>query len=115
MLAFSNSYVRGNENNQHQPGVVTDAFGETREFFGSGRNAGYAILNLHGAWQLTRHIELGARINNVFDREYSTGGLLGENAFPDGSFETDPEEWRKTTFFAPGTPRTFWVSLRMRF
>ena len=58
---------------------------------------------------------VGARVNNVFDREYTTGGLLGENAFPDGSFQTDPEEWRKTTFYAPGAPRTFWVSLRMRF
>jgi outer membrane receptor protein involved in Fe transport len=115
MLAFSDSYVRGNENNQHQPGVATDSFGETREFFGSGRNSGYAIFHLHGAWQLSKTVELGARVNNVFDREYTTGGLLGENAFPDGSFETDPEAWRKTTFYAPGAPRTFWVSLRMRF
>ena len=115
MLAFSDSYVRGNENNQHQPGVAADSFGETREFFGSGRNSGYAIFHLHGAWDVARDIELGARINNVFDREYTTGGLLGENAFPDGRFETDPEQWRRTTFYAPGAPRTFWVSLRMRF
>ena len=115
MIAFSSSYVRGNENNQHQAGTATDAFGETRTFAGGGKNSGYAVFNLHGAFQLSRNIELGARINNVFDREYSTGGLLGENAFPDGSFENDPEEWRKTTFYAPGAPRTFWLSARVRF
>jgi outer membrane receptor protein involved in Fe transport len=115
MLAFSDSYVRGNENNQHQPGVATDSFGTTREFFGGGRNSGYAIFHLHGAWQLSKTLELGARINNVFDREYTTGGLLGESAFPGGSFETDPEQWRKTSFYAPGAPRTFWVSLRLQF
>jgi outer membrane receptor protein involved in Fe transport len=115
MVAFSSSYVRGNENNLHQPGTVTDAFGETREFTGSGRNRAYAVFNLHGAWQLSKTFELGARINNLFDREYNTGGLLGENAFPDGSFQSDPEEWRRTTFYAPGAPRTLWFSLRARF
>lgn len=115
MLAFSSSYVRGNENNLHQAGAATDAFGETRDFAGGGKNSGYAVFNLHGAWQMSRTFELGARINNLFDREYATGGLLGENAFPGGSFQVDPEAWRRTTFFAPGTPRTIWLSLRAPF
>jgi iron complex outermembrane receptor protein len=115
MVAFSNSFVRGNENNRHQPGIVTDALGETREFTGSGRNSGYAVFHLHGAWQLSKTFELGARINNLFDREYNNGGLLGENAFPEGTFEADPEAWRRTTFYAPGSPRTAWLSLRARF
>ena len=95
--------------------VATDAFGETREFAGSGKNRGYAVFNLHGSWQVSKTFELGARVNNLFDRKYNTGGLLGENAFPDGSFQTDPEEWRRTTFYAPGAPRTVWLSLRARF
>ena len=115
MLAFSSSFVRGNENNLHQPGTVTDNFAETREFTGSGRNSAYAIFHAHAGWQLSKTFELGARINNLFDRDYNTGGLLGENAFPDGSFQTDPEAWRRTTFYAPGTPRTVWLSLRARF
>jgi iron complex outermembrane recepter protein len=64
------------------------------------------------SWQGTSS---SAPANNVFDREYTTGGLLGENAFPGGTFETDPEEWRKTTFYAPGMPRTFWSACEMRF
>jgi outer membrane receptor protein involved in Fe transport len=115
MVAFSSSYVRGNENNLHRAGTATDAFGETREFAGSGRNSAYAVFNLNAAWEVSKTFELGARVNNLFDRKYSTGGLLGENAFPDGSFQTDPEGWRRTTFYAPGTPRTVWFSLRARF
>lgn len=46
-------------------GEATDAFGNTRSFNGSGRTAGYRNPN---GWRLR------ARVNNVFDRRYATGG-----------------------------------------
>ena len=36
------------------------------------RLAGYAVADLHAQWQFQRDWSLGARLNNVFDRQYET-------------------------------------------
>jgi outer membrane receptor protein involved in Fe transport len=116
LIAFSNQFVRGNENNAHRAGTFTDNFGETRTFLHDGDAAGYAILNLHASYRFARSWELFARIDNVFDREYFSGGALGENTFnPAGAFLTDSEEWTRETFFAPGAPRAGWVGVRFTY
>ena len=107
VIAFSSQYVRGNENNQHQAGTFND-----RTFEGSGTVPGYAVVNLTAAWNFTPQWELLGRVSNLFDKRYSTSGQLGEDAFPNGSFESDPELWRNDTFYAPGAPRALWVALR---
>jgi len=114
--AFSGQYVRGNENNQHQSGTYTDAFGNVRTFSGPGRLPGYAILNLNGEADLGGGWQLFAKVNNVFDQRYATGGALAENPFDaGGAFQVDSANWRRETFVAPGAPRAAWVGVRYSF
>jgi outer membrane receptor protein involved in Fe transport len=113
--AFSSQYVRGNENNQHQSGTVTDALGSTRSFDGPGKLPGYAILNLNAEAKIGGGWQLFAKINNVFDKQYATAGALAENPFVGGSFQANPDDWRRETFVAPGAPRAAWLGLRYVF
>lgn len=113
--AFSGQYARGNENNQHQAGKATDAFGKTRTFDGPGKTAGYAILNLNAEARLSTSLQLFGKINNVFDKRYATAAALAENPFANGSFQSDSGDWRRETFVAPGAPRAAWVGLRYSF
>ncbi len=108
--ATSWSYVRGNENNQHQAG--TTAAGS---FSGSGRSPGYAVMDMTGSIKLDRGFELLGKIGNLFDRRYATGGILGENAFVGGSFVPDSSQWTKETFYSPGAPRSLWAGLSLKF
>ena len=102
IVAFSDQYVYGNENNDHN-GVG-----------GDGKLSGYAVVNLdtrykfgNSGWQLF------GRLNNIFDREYYTAGLLGENFFEeDGSFAGDDEG---ELLLAPGAPIAGWVGIRYVF
>lgn len=115
LVAFSSQYARGNENNRHRSGEATDVYGDTREFEGSGKIAGYAVLNLNADYKLGGGWTLFGRINNVFDRKYSTGGALAENPFDaGGNFQTNSDNWARETFQAPGAPRAGWIGLRYR-
>lgn len=116
VTAVGGSTARGNENGLHQPDGVY--------YLGTGRNPGYAVLNLNGAWQATRGLKLFAQLNNVFDRHYSTAAQLAATGFDDaGNFASRPfpadangdRPLRHATFYAPGAPRTFWVGLRYSF
>jgi iron complex outermembrane recepter protein len=107
LRAQSSQYARGNENNAHQ------ADGD--EFQGAGRVPGFAVLDLTTRWKLRPGWELFARVSNVFDRRYSSGGLLGENAFdPSGALQA-PADWQHEQFVAPGAPRAAWIGLRVQF
>jgi outer membrane receptor protein involved in Fe transport len=107
MTAQSGVYVRGNENNQHQADGVS--------FVGSGRTAGFAVLNLDARWDLTQGLSLITKVNNVLDRRYSTGGLLGTNAFDTSGTLLAPADWHHEQFVAPAAPRSFSLALRLRF
>lgn len=112
LVAFSSQFVRGNENNQHQAGTFTDLAGDTRTFAGSGKSGGYAVLNLNARYQIAPRLQLFGKVANVFDRRYTTGGILGENAFPNGTFSPDADSWVRDTFLAPGAPRAFFIGVR---
>ncbi len=113
VTAYSSQYLRGNENNAHQAGEATDSFGEERTFEGSGKARGYAILNLKADYRIDRAWTLFARVDNVFDRRYASGGALAENPFDaSGAFVPDSDAWRRESFLAPGAPRSFWVGVR---
>jgi len=103
--AYSGQYVRGNENNAHQPDG--DAFN------GQGRIGGYAVLNLTTTWQFAPGWELFAKLSNVFDRRYASAGALGENAFDGQGALLAPADWRTEQFVGPGAPRAAWVGLRL--
>jgi len=113
--AFSGQFARGNENNQHQSGTATDAFGASRNFEGAGSIPGYAILNLNAEASLGAGWQVFARINNVFDKHYATAAALAENPFAAGAFQVSSGDWQRETFVAPGAPRAAWIGMRYAF
>lgn len=115
MVAYSDQYVRGNENNKHRPGINADG----EEVDGSGKIGGYAIFNLRADYAIGGGWEVFARINNVFDKRYASAGQLGETAFDaNGNLTADflsTGEDRAVQFIAPGAPRAGWIGVRYRF
>ncbi|HEY7057898.1 MAG TPA: TonB-dependent receptor, partial [Vicinamibacterales bacterium] len=115
LVAVSGSFARGNENHQHQP--------DGTYYLGPGRSDPYAIVNVGARYQFTRWLQLIGQINNLFDRKYATGALLGPAGFTEtGAFAARPlppvdGEFpvRQTTFLAPGAPVRAWVGTRIRF
>lgn len=107
LRAYSGQYVRGNENNRHQPDGV--------DFNGAGRIGGFAVVDLTGSWKLGKNVELFGKVANVFDRRYATAGILGENAFDAGGAIQAPDDWRTEQFVGPGAPRAAWLGVRMSF
>jgi outer membrane receptor protein involved in Fe transport len=101
VIAFSNQYARGDENNQ-------DANGPIR---------GYAIVNLDASWQITPQIELYGLVTNVFDKKYSSFGTLGSNFFTGTSFTyydgTPGASPVPAQFQGPGAPRGGWIGVRL--
>lgn len=71
------------------------------------RTDGYAILNLRGAWHVSDNVMLFARIENVFDEDYTTFGLLGDPGEVFAEF-SDPR------FLGAGPPRGAWVGARVK-
>ena len=115
VIAFSSSYARGNENNQHQPDGLY--------YLGPGVSPRYAVFDLGSHYQLTPKIQLFAQLNNVFNRKYYTAAQLGPTGFTaagtfiarpfpavDGAFPV-----QRATFYAPGAPRSAWAGLRVTF
>ncbi len=75
------------------------------------RLAGYGIANLRSVYRAGAHLEVFARVDNLFDRRYATFGALAElevflSEVPNAS---DPR------FVSPGTPRSAFAGLRVRF
>ena len=107
LAVYSSQFVRGNENNAHQADGV--------DFFGDGRIGGFALVNLTTNWKLGGGWELFAKVSNLFDRRYASGGLLAENAFGARGNLQAPADWRNEQFVAPGAPRAFWLGVRWTF
>jgi iron complex outermembrane receptor protein len=102
MLAFSGIYARGDENNDDENGKV----------------AGYTVFNMDANYRINGNWSAFAKVNNLFDKEYATLGVLGVNAFntPDRSFNTNGEDdWAAEQFRSPGAPRAAWVGVRYEF
>jgi len=117
LVAFSDQYARGNENNKHKAGVVDPGGPDETTYSGSGKVAGYAVLNLDTRYKFSNSgWQLFGKINNVFDHEYYSSGLLGENAFigAGSTFDTAAGS-NKELFLAPGAPRAGWIGLRYDF
>jgi outer membrane receptor protein involved in Fe transport len=115
LVTYSSQYLRGNENNAHQPGTFSDLLGGgPRSFLGSGTAAGYSVLNLATRVKLDQRWQLSARINNVLDRNYATAGALAENPFnAAGIFQTNSNNWNRESFYAPGAPRSLFVAVNV--
>lgn len=101
VVAFSKQYAHGNENN--------DDAGE------GAKVGGYTVVNLDTRYRFVDSgWELFAKVNNVFDKEYYTGGMLGETFFEaDGTFMDGEDE--RSALVASGAPRAAWVGVRYEF
>jgi outer membrane receptor protein involved in Fe transport len=106
--AFSDVYVRGNENNAHR---ANDGDGDHIQ--DSGKIGGYTVVNLdtrykfgNSGWQVF------AKAINIFDKEYASGGQFGENWIENGVFSGGDEP---SKMLMPGAPRAGWIGLRYEF
>jgi outer membrane receptor protein involved in Fe transport len=139
-VMHSDSYVRGNENNEHQPGVirtvevapgtpgsVADPSGKAYLRLPPTRNPGkvpgYAVFNFQTSYKFNKEWTATMLVNNLFDTEYFSAGRLGRNPFspsingaigPDG-YNHNSGDWLSTNFIAPGAPRGVWFSLNWHF
>ena len=86
-------YARGDENNQDVNGKVP----------------GYAVVHLDTHYSITDSWKLFAKVNNVFDAQYATFGVLGENIYS-GTAPLLNEQFR-----SPAAPRAGWVGLTYEF
>jgi len=99
VLAVDSQYARGNENNADPSGKV----------------AGYALIALDGAWNITPEWQLFARVDNLFNTTYQNFGILGANYFrgPGNTFDAGlagPEAFR-----SPGATFGAWIGVQYRF
>ncbi|ORU93066.1 MAG: TonB-dependent receptor [Cycloclasticus sp. symbiont of Bathymodiolus heckerae] len=75
----------------------------------SSKVGGYTVFNLHGRYAVTNNLDIFARVDNVFDREYETFGLYGEpDEAPGFGVFTD------TRFYGAGAPRGAWVGVKLK-
>lgn len=140
MVARSLAYMRGNENNLHQPAGTDQEIGRYycsqaggcdftgfsqlpvrvgRPFSTKGYVPGYAIFNVDTSVDLKRGLSVFGQVSNLFDRRYFTAGRLGVNPFspsvngaigPSG-WNYNSSEWQNTSMVAPGAPRGIFVGL----
>ncbi len=94
---FGDQYARGDENNQDARGKVP----------------GYTLVNLDARYQATRSLRVFLKVNNVFDEEYETLGVLGENFFVNGTF--DASNVQAEQFRSVGAPRAAWIGVTYAF
>lgn len=113
LQAQSHSIARGNENNLHEP--------DGKFYLGEGSSPGFNVSQLGARLRISRHLELYARVNNLFNQRYSTAALLGPTGFDArGLFVSRPfpavdGEYPliHSTFLAPGAPRGVWGGVRL--
>ncbi|MDH3547668.1 MAG: TonB-dependent receptor, partial [Gammaproteobacteria bacterium] len=67
----------------------------------------FAVVNLRGEYQFNESLTLIAKLQNLFDVEYETFGLLGEPDEILGPAFDDPR------FLGPGPERGAWVGVRV--
>ena len=132
MIAHSSSYVRGNENNDHEPGTYEYvrrsvgtgyAYLPSRPFTNKGTTPGYVIFNLKTSYEIVEGLSVFGLVNNLFDQTYYTAGRLGINPFSPSAqgavgssgWNYNSNDWLNTTLVAPGAPRGFWAGIEYRY
>lgn len=89
LQANAGQYLRGDEANQLDQ---TDA---------------YAVVNVRGEYRISERVTTFARINNLFNTDYESFGLLGEPDEVLGASFDDPR------FLGPGAPIGGWVGVEV--
>lgn len=127
-VMHSESFLRGNENNDHQQGVsreIITAFGKNtlQPTRNPGSIPGYATFNFQTSYMISKEWTATLLINNLFDKEYFSAGRLGRNPFSPSingaigvsGYNHNSGDWQSTNFVAPGAPRGIWFSLNWHF
>jgi iron complex outermembrane receptor protein len=102
IITTSSRYARGDENNQDAHGKI----------------AGYTVVNLDTHYIINENWKLFAKVENLFDRDYATFGMLGVNEFtgPGHSFDITAASWNlNDQFRTPGAPRAAWIGVTYEF
>ena len=101
-ITHSSSYVRGNENNDHLARVASHLGAgidrDPYDYIGSGKIAGYTVLNLRANYRFDHGITLFAKVDNLLNKKYATAGDLGRNPF------TQPEVFKVIPVHGPIPP-----------
>jgi outer membrane receptor protein involved in Fe transport len=116
VIGYSDSYVWGNENNQHVANSTNPANDCTQVgncATGSGKVGGYFVMNLDTQYNIGSGWKAFAKATNIFDREYNVSGRLAETYF-NAAGQYDGVE-QKMLGVLPGAPRAAWVGLRYEF
>ena len=93
LVAVSSSYLRGDESNELD------------------RLPGYVTVNAQARWRSGK-FEAFVLVENLFDGDYETFGLIGEE--PDEIVGLD-DLGDDVRFYAPGAPASAWIGVRRRF
>ncbi len=96
VMYFSSQYARGDENNRDANGKVP----------------GYFLVNLDARYQHTKQLSFFGRIDNLFDKDYESLGVLGENFFNGPGRTFDAANVTNEQFRSTGAPRAFWVGVK---
>jgi outer membrane receptor protein involved in Fe transport len=102
IFATSSQYPRGDENNEDVNGKIP----------------GYTVVNLDTHYAINDHWKVFAKVENLFDKDYSTFGLLGTDEFvgPGNSYTTNSATWNTNAQFrTPAPPRAAWVGVTYEF
>ena len=100
MLA-SGQYAHGDENNQDSNGKVP----------------GYGVVNLDSHYDINEHWTAFGLVNNLFDKNYYTYGMLGVNIYdnPTASANSAPTSSVNQQFRTPATERAVWFGVTYNF
>ncbi len=95
IVNYSDQHLRGDESNQLD------------------EIDGYTVLNLRARYQITDNLEGFVNIHNLFDKEFETFGLLGEEP---GEVEVPIiEDMEVPLFLGSAPPRAAFIGIRYRF
>jgi outer membrane receptor protein involved in Fe transport len=89
LVMAASQYARGDENNQDSHGKIP----------------GYAVVHLDANYTINPSWRLFAKVNNIFNRDYETFGIVAENVF-NGMDEQ---------FRSPAAPRAAWIGVSYEF
>ena len=95
-MMFSSQYARGDDNNQDANGKIP----------------GYSLVNLDARYHFTKQLTFFGRIDNLFDKDYETLGVLGENFFNGPGRTFDATNVTDEQFRSTGAPRAIWVGVK---
>jgi outer membrane receptor protein involved in Fe transport len=118
MVYFSDQFVMGNENNEHQANTPlclkasTGLLPGNSQACGSGKISDYTVVNLDTQYNFGGGWKGFAKAINIFDNDYYVAGRLAETMFNGSGVYGDEI---KSKGVIPGAPRAAWIGMRYEF